>query len=112
MVYNNAKGTVNDANLDAETIQSFNSKFTAYCGSNKSASEVNSLIELLNTNNATAANSNNAAVINLTATATSYSGTTPTTGATQFNIVYNNSQRYTVTYTTGADGFINMITIQ
>ena len=39
MVYNNAKGTVNDANLDTESIQTFNGKFTQYCGNNKSAND-------------------------------------------------------------------------
>ena len=52
MVYNNAKGTVNEANLDSEATQTFNSKFTQYTGSNKSASDVNALVNAVNANNA------------------------------------------------------------
>ena len=50
MVYNNAKGTVSDANLDAETAQAFNAKWTAYKGSQKGA-QLNNLIEAVRTNN-------------------------------------------------------------
>jgi hypothetical protein len=52
MVYNNAKGTVNDANLDAETAQAFNAKWTPYKGTQR-GTQLNTLIELIRTHNAT-----------------------------------------------------------
>ena len=44
MVYNNAKSTVNSANLDSQTIQSFNSQWEGYIGKNKSASDVQAML--------------------------------------------------------------------
>ena len=32
LVYNNAKGTIQDANLDSEEAQTFNTKISQYCG--------------------------------------------------------------------------------
>ena len=52
MVYNNAKGTVNDANLDAESAQAFNAKWTPYKGT-QSGARLNNLIETVRTHNAT-----------------------------------------------------------
>ena len=40
MVYNNAKNTVGSSNLDKQEIQTFNSQWEQYEGSNKTASEV------------------------------------------------------------------------
>ena len=52
MVYNNAKGTVNDANLDSENAQTFNAKFTPYNGTQR-GSALNSLLDTIIANNAT-----------------------------------------------------------
>ena len=52
MVYNNAKGTVNDANLDAESVQAFNTKFTQY-GQSVRGSVANSLLDAVISSNAT-----------------------------------------------------------
>ena len=51
MVYNNAKGTVSDANLDAESAQAFNTKFTQYSGTQKGTA-LNALIDAAIANNA------------------------------------------------------------
>ena len=52
MVYNNAKGTVNDANLDSESIQTFNTKFTQYGGTQRGTA-LNSLIDTAISSNGT-----------------------------------------------------------
>ncbi len=52
MVYNNAKGTVSDSNLDAESAQTFNTKFTQYGGTQRGTA-LNSLIDAAIANNAT-----------------------------------------------------------
>lgn len=52
MVYNNAKNTVGSANLSKQEIQTFNSQWENYDGSNKSASEVKSMIQAVIASNA------------------------------------------------------------
>ena len=52
MVYNNAKSTVNSANLDSQTIQSFNSQWEGYIGKNKSASDVQAMLSAVIASNA------------------------------------------------------------
>ena len=44
MVYNNAKNTVGSASLDKQEIETFNSQWQTYVGSNKTASEVYSMM--------------------------------------------------------------------
>ena len=50
MVYNQAKGTINDADLSAEEVQTFNTKFTSY-GGTQSGTKVNSLMDAVAANN-------------------------------------------------------------
>ena len=119
MVYNNAKGTINDANLDSESIQAFNGKFSQYCGSNKSADDVNALVQAVQANNASKPKTrititNSAANTDFTGTGSAPSGTS----AGSYTYVFKNTRRYNVTYTTAtADsafnktGYINAITI-
>ena len=52
MVYNNAKNTVGSSNLDKQEIQTFNSQWEQYEGSNKTASEVKTMIQAVIANNA------------------------------------------------------------
>ena len=52
MVFQNARSTVGNANLDEQEIQTFNSKFISYVGSNKTASTVESLIQTAIASNA------------------------------------------------------------
>ena len=51
MVYTNAKGTIGEANLDSEEIQTFNTKILQYCGKNKSADDMNNLISAISASN-------------------------------------------------------------
>ena len=47
MVMRNAQGTIDDANLDAETAQVFNNKISQFCGVGKTASDMNSLMDTI-----------------------------------------------------------------
>ena len=118
MVYNQAKGTINDANLDAETIQTFNTKISQYCGSNKDAATMNSLMDAIAASNGAQKGKNPAHYIsfdtsgcqntvtkkaNITVTASSTNVEYPRFGATA---------TYSATYTTDANGYINKVTIK
>ena len=107
MVYNNAKSTVGDANLDSETIQTYNNKFTMYAGTGVQAAKVNSLIEAVNANNVT---SDNLITITYNGTATAIGTTTQSTNNT-FDFSVSATQTYTVTYTLGSTGMVSTITI-
>jgi len=103
MVYNNAKSTVGEANLDSETAQTYNSKFIMYAGENVTADKVNSLIAAINSNNATNAN-----IITVTASATTRTGNP---SGNMYNYTFNNTTKYDVTYTLGATGLVSTMTI-
>ena len=45
LIYNNAKGTVDEANLSDQEIQTFNSRFSGFLGENKSPETVEQLIQ-------------------------------------------------------------------
>lgn len=127
MVYNNAKSTVGDANLDAETIQTFNSKFSMYAGTGVSASNVNSLIEAVNANNATGddiigiynATVPSGATLTVTGsalTATTASASGDFTGSfnasnNMYNLTVSRTGTYNVQTITGASGIITGIVI-
>ena len=125
MVYNNAKSTVGEANLDAETIQTFNSKFTMYAGNGVAASKANSLIEAVNASNATSENKIGLVLTGLTATAGAtvgdYTGTysAPTVDDTNklctalgtCNVTLSSNNLYNITYATSNSGVIYKITI-
>ena len=51
LVYNQAKGTVSDADMSAEEVQTFNSKFSSYLGTNISGTKVNALVDAVVANN-------------------------------------------------------------
>lgn len=104
LVYNNAKGTVGDANLDAEQIQTFNTKITQYCGSNKNAATMGSLVDAINASNGAQNGKSNAHTITLTATGNGITGTAP-------NVSFDNTRTYTATYTTDTDGYVKTVTI-
>ena len=122
MIYNNAKGTVTDANLDSEQAQAFNGKFTIYAGRQRTASDVNALVAAVQSNNSTNANTR------ITMTLTGLTQNTHWTGPAMvaptannpgtYNMVFSNSFKYNVTYTTATAntainkiGYVNAITI-
>ena len=45
LIYNNAKGTVSEANLSEQEIQMFNEKLNSFLGKNKTSQDVKNLIE-------------------------------------------------------------------
>ena len=57
MVYNNAKETVGSTSLNSQEIQTFNSQWEAYVGTNETAAEVNSMISAVIASNAAETNS-------------------------------------------------------
>lgn len=51
MVVNNARQTVGQSDMSDSEVQAFNGKFSGYIGTNKTASEVYSLIDAVQSNN-------------------------------------------------------------
>ena len=51
LVYNNAKGTVSDSNLDSEAAQTFNTKISQYCGKKKNSNDMNGLVAAISSSN-------------------------------------------------------------
>lgn len=96
MVYNNARNTVGNASLSKQEIESFNSEWTPYEGSNKSASEVKSMIQAVNAHNAAEQKNGSNRFIALatsgdapTTAPTTYPGSTATSGVA-------NNKTYTI----------------
>ena len=127
MVYNNAKGTVSDANLDSEEAQTFNTKISQYCGTRKSATDMNSLMDAISASNGAqnAVSASERKYIGVDAKDTNMAsyvtGTTEITvtgagtasaalSSTQYP-VFDTGITYTASYTTDADGYINKVTV-
>ena len=70
MVYNNAKNTVGSASLDKQEIETFNSQWQTYVGSNKTASEVYTMMSAIVASNASEANSGKGRFVSLTSNGT------------------------------------------
>lgn len=56
MVYNQAKGTINEADLSTEEVQTFNTKFTTYAGASVSGTKVNALMDAIAASNGSSSN--------------------------------------------------------
>lgn len=120
MVYNNAKGTISDANIDSEAAQAFNTKITQYCGSDQSGTTMNSLMDAVAASNGAQNGKADQHYIKVTVV-------TGTTGATATgNFGYNssskalisneyprfdNANKYKTTYYTN-NGYISRIDIE
>ena len=107
MVYNNAKGTIGDANLDAESAQAFNTKISQYCGSKKNAATMNSLVDAINASNGSQNGKANAHKIKLDTSKC----TNGITGKGTSTPSFANTATYTATYTVDANGYINQVII-
>lgn len=79
MVYNNAKNTVGSANLSKQEIQTFNSQFENYEGSNKTASEIRTMYQAVIASNASETKSGISRLISISGAATSNCGNASTT---------------------------------
>ncbi len=88
MVYNNARNTVGSSNLDSQSISSFNSQWENYAGTNKTASEVRTLISALISSNASETNSGTGRTV-------TFNGSLPD-GSTLANY-YDSTSGYTIT---------------
>lgn len=129
MVYNNAKGTISDANLDSETVQAFNTKITQYCGTKKNGTTMNSLMDAIAASNGAQKGNTKGHYISFDASkdhandsVSGIDGASKTENG-KFKIVvtsskteisypvFDNSHTYNATYTTDANGYINLITI-
>ena len=104
MVYNNSKNTVNSANLNQQEISTFNSQWESYVGSNKTASEVRTMISAVIASNASETNSGSGRTVTINSAAP--------TGET-LNDYYVSSTTYTITPTyDGTSGLITNLTIE
>ncbi len=51
LVFQNAKGTISDTNLDSEVSQTFNNKISQYCGKKKNSNDMNGLVAAISSSN-------------------------------------------------------------
>ena len=122
MVYNNAKGVVNNANIDQEKIQTSNEKITQYAGIGVSATNVNSLITAINANNGTNPKARITVTLQSLTQNTHYTGTYTAPTATQAGSVgytFSNGYTYDVSYTVATttsgmktQGYVETVTIK
>lgn len=114
MVYSKAKGTLDDTGIDDVAVQTFNSKFTDYEGTNVSGASVNALLTTIVNNNRTYNGTDKSKQVNVTITgATLTTGTDPSGSAPTATLKVPTGYSYTVT--TAADtgsGYINAVTIK
>ena len=66
MVVNNARNQIGGANLSKEEITTFNSQWDNYCGGNKSAAEIRSLLSSIISSNAAEKNTGTNRLIKVT----------------------------------------------
>ena len=77
MVVNNARNTIGNASINKQEIEQFNSEWVSYEGTNKTASEVKTMIQAVNASNAAESRNGSNRFITITNT-----GTATTTVAT------------------------------
>ena len=111
MIYNNASGTVDDADLTDTEIQAFNSKFTQYISDSMSATDVESLIKQVQaTNESENASGTNRFVMITDAAGNDYGDPSSYVGSKTVATVPASSY-YTATYSFSDSGLINSITV-
>ena len=112
MVYNNAKGTISDSNLDTEKAQAFNTKISQYCGTRKSGTTMNSLVDAIAASNGAQNGKPTQHLITLTVSGQGATSTGTFGSATTSNYPsFDSSHTYTATYSTDAHGYVNAVTI-
>ena len=96
MVVNNARNTIGNASINKQEIEQFNSEWVSYEGTNKTASEVKTMIQAVNASNAAETRNGSNRFITITSTGTA-STTVVTTapGSTATSGVLN-QKTYTV----------------
>lgn len=119
MIYNNASGTVDSADMTDTEIQAFNSKFTQYMSDNMSSTEVESLIKAVQASNETEYSSGSDRYVQIIVyDNTGFSGSNYTSYGSNTNYVSSNtvktvisSHYYTYQYDYSSSGLINKIEI-
>ena len=108
MVYNNAKNTVGSANLSKQEIQTFNSQFENYEGSNKTASEIRTMYQAVIASNASETKSGTSRKVSITGSDTAACGTPNTTlqTAPTSTPTVSNANTYTVKLGYSTDGLV------
>ena len=117
LVVNQGRSTASEANLDQETIQAFNTKLSQYCGAGKTGTTMNSLMDAISSSNGSQRGKSSTHYISFDtsgcATGATLKQKVTVTGGGAVNYPsFDNSRTYTATYTTGADGYINLVTIK
>lgn len=122
LVYNNAKQTADGGNLNAEEAQTFNTKITQYCGSKKSATDMNSLMDAIAASNGAQnkLSSGERHVISvsigtsspsyITGNSVSLNSNTSLDGISYPN--FSSGTTFTATYKTDADGYVSSVEIK
>lgn len=120
LVYNNAKGTVSDSNLDSEAAQTFNTKISQYCGRKKNSNDMNGLVAAIASSNGAQKGKADQHYISITIDSTITSdyytgGSVSDAQAKATGTSYPNFSAgitYQASYTTDDAGYINAVTIK
>ena len=122
MVFQNAQGTIQDANLNTQEAQTFNNNIIPYCGNNKSNADMNGLVQAIAASNGAQLNLTDKNYIGLTVNVNG--NTSYVTGYTAAITVddledgsganypsFSPGITYSASYGTGANGYVNSVTI-
>ena len=111
MVYNQAKGTINEADLTTEEVQTFNTKFSTYFGTGISGTKMNGLVDAV-----AASNGNSGKTITVVVSAATGAGTAATSLVGSYSganyPTFDRTMKGDVTATVyDSNGYISVITI-
>ena len=116
MVYRNASGTINNANLNSEEAMAFNSRFDSYLGRRKSNADMNALVSAIQGSNGAQKGKSDTHYVDIDASdgdlADFKTGADTITGSTGGQYPsFSAGITYKATSETGDDGYINKVTI-
>ena len=96
MVVNNARNTIGNASINKQEIEQFNSEWVSYEGTNKTASEVKTMIQAVNASNAAESRNGSNRFITITNTGTASNTVVTTAPASTATSGILNQKTYTV----------------
>ena len=117
MVYNQAKGTINEADLSTEEVQTFNTKFTTYAGASVSGTKVNALMDAVAASNGSSSNKvlvkQGSNVYGPAGASVTLKGTTTPVTVTNNNQypTFSRNDKIKVEYSVAEDGRVCLITV-
>ncbi len=114
MVYDNAKNTVNSANLSSAEIDTFNSMWKFYEGENKTRAEVRTLFSAVSSSNTRELNNSNPRTISITFSDSNGTTKTYTDSKEIENIMStlsSGNHTYNITMQKDSKGYINSIIV-